>query len=158
MDENPAAQKQSGSQMKNKKGLGSWGWGCLTTLLGFTACAYFIPNLFTDGIQEFDSKIYSAKSALVNIYKECGYSEAKGGGTRPLFSRAAELPGYSISVGPKCYQVTAKSNDNKLSEFSLSHDIDGKTWRTCLAGEYPYGCYADKDLTVEQEPGKPGYW
>ena len=101
-----------------------------------------------------------AVDSLHSIIKECAYSEAKGGGTRPsdIISSTAKLTGYTISVGPTCYQATAKSNDNELSDFSLSHDDDGKTWRTCLAGEYPYGCFADKDLTVEQEPGMPGYW
>jgi len=37
MGKNPAAETQSGSQMKNKKGLVCWGCGSFTTFYGWTA-------------------------------------------------------------------------------------------------------------------------
>jgi len=131
-------------------------------------------RLLGDESGPWESEISSAKYLLATKIKECAVSEAdlpkglmpkglKGGGTRPSDIISSTAKGYyKISVGPKCYQATASYLDHSssvvLSDFSLSHDDDGKTWRTCLAGEYPYGCFADKDLTVEQEPGMPGYW
>ncbi len=163
MDENPAAQKQSGSQMKNKKGLGWWGLGCLTMALGFIGCTAVIVPQFNE--LRMGSRASAAAQYLASIIKECAYSEARGGVTRPsdislvTAELTAELPEYRISVGPTCFTATAEPNDGSLPELSISYNNEtGTATKTCVAGEYPYGCFADKDLTIEQEPGMPGYW
>ncbi len=165
MDENPVEEQETSPQNRKRTGWlekdypGCARWGCITTVVGFGLLSFISVSQFkmypTGGSPS--QKISSAKNLLATIYKECAYSEAKGGGTSPsdIISSTAKLTGYTIGVGPTCFQATAKSNDNELSDFSLSDDDNVKT---CVAGEYPYGCFADKDLTVEQEPGMPGYW
>ena len=169
MDKNPVAETQSGSQTKNKKGLGCWGWGCLTMALGFIGFTAVIVPQFAS----MHSPTFYAAQYLVNIYKACWYSEAKGGGTRPsdispvTAELTAELPEYRISVGPTCFTAKAEPNDGSLPELSISYNNEtGTATKTCLAGEHPHDCwsmgnsccFADKDLTIKQEPGKPGYW
>ena len=167
MDENPVEEQETSTQNRKRTGRlekdypGRARWGCITTVVGFglLSCISVIQfKMYPTGGSP-SHKISSAKNLLATKIKECAYSEARGGGTRPsdISRETAELTirGYRISVGPTCYQATAKSNDNELSDFSLSDDDNVKT---CLAGEDPYGCFADKDLTIEQEPGMPGYW
>jgi len=85
--------------------------------------------------------------------------------------------GYTFNAGPKCTYLRASSSDKYLASFSILYDNETKKIsRTCTAGEYLHGCvwngeegcgnnapiftgcFADKDHTIKQKPGKPGYW
>ncbi len=79
--------------------------------------------------------------------------------------------GYTFNAGPKCTYIRASSSDKYLASFSILYDKEtNKLSRTCTAAgaarrylAFPPQvnsdfCYADKDLTIKQKPGKPGYW
>ena len=154
MDENPAAETQSVSQMKNKKGLGCWGWGCLTALLGFIGCTAVIVPRFV-GINSTPTT--AAKNTLVTIYKECEYNKARNRSAThaPLPRLMARSSGWRVSFSGDA--TTSTCTGNATATGSSYWDIfegttgDEEDWvitinlrtgdKTCIAGNNPAGCW-----------------
>ena len=69
-------------------------------------------------------------------------------------------PSHSKSLGgDTCFAARAipiKNRSDTWFEIQQDPKTDKKI-QTCGDSEAD-GCFADKDLTVEQEPGMPGYW
>jgi len=136
---------------------------CIIIIVLSIVSSIFVPN-FTrvENVKIAEVKDTLATIITPNHLKECmAYvkEEAYLPATRDITVDDGKLTVYTLSVGPTCFTATAKPNDVKFPELSISYNNEtGTTTKTCIAGEYPYGCFAGKDLTIEQEPGMPGYW
>ena len=90
-------------------------------------------------------KTYHPKSTLVSSY---------------YWWRFVIRPSHSKTLGgDTCFAARAIPIMNRSDTwFEIQYDAKtDKKIQTCGDSE-AYGCFADKDLTIEQEPGKPGYW